>query len=59
MSDTLSTEKHKRTRNEEIRMEETLRAMGDDTLARLQKLEKTGPEILNEIVFKFFLPRKD
>ena len=61
MSDTSSTEKHKRTRSEDIRMEETIRAMGDETLSRLRKLEKTGPEteVLTEIVFKFFLPRKD
>ena len=61
MSNTPSAEKHKRTRSEDIRMEETLRAMGDETLARLRKLEKTGPEaeVLTEIVFKFFLSRKD
>jgi hypothetical protein len=35
MSETPSAEKHKRTRSEDIRMEETLRAMGDETLARL------------------------
>ena len=34
--------------------------MGDETLARPRKLEKTGPEaeVLAAIVFKFFLPRK-
>lgn len=61
MSDTPSAKNHKRTHSEDIQMEEMLRAMGDEMLARLLKLEKMGPEaeVLTEIMFQFFLPRKD
>ena len=60
MSDKLPDEKHKRTRSEDIRMEETLRSMGDDTLDRLRKLESSSAEaeVMASVVHKFLLPRK-
>ena len=53
-SDKPRKEAHKRTRSGDVLMKETLRRMGDDTLARLRKLEATSTEAdaLAEIVFK-------
>jgi len=52
-------EKWKRTRSEDVAMEEALRKMGDETLDILRKLEATGKEAdkIADMVFQFRLPR--
>ena len=47
-----------RTRSDDVVMEETLRKMGDQSLAHLRELEKTGPELdkLLDTVRLFTLP---
>ena len=45
MSEKPSKERHRQTRSEDIHMEEILRNMSKETLAKLRRLEATGADV--------------